>query len=277
MINRYPGKCAQCRGPVAAGAGQAINESGRWQTYHNDCAPVRTAPKAGGHHGWHREPLVAFDIETTLPEPMDARIISAALVYANGHKETWLINPGVRIPPEATELNGITDEVVRLKGQDPTEALAAISLAITKEIAKGTPLVAFFAPFDVTTIHHELARHGMPGIDWEQATIIDPFVLHKEVEPNWYAPSKLGDLCEYYQVPLERAHEAASDAQATLELAQSIGARHPHIARMQAPTLHAAQVEWFAKHSAELQRYYDRQGIDKFVSTEWPLETVPRR
>jgi DNA polymerase-3 subunit epsilon len=276
MINRYAGTCANCRQWVLAEAGQAVPEAGRWRTYHGECVPVRVAPAAGTHEGWHRLPLVAFDIESTLPEPQDARIISAALVHSDGTRQTWLVNPGVPIPPDATALNGITDEQVRRYGQPAEVALAEIGAAVGGYIADGTPLVAFFASYDVTALHSELARHGLLALDWDQAAIVDPFVLHKQAEPDWYGKKTLIDLCGYYGVSLVNAHDAASDAAATLDLAQAIAARHQRLAQLSPRALHDAQVDWFAEDSRGLQRYYDRRGIAKTASTEWPLETIRR-
>lgn len=276
MINKFPGSCRKCQRRVEAGSGQALNEGERWHTYHNDCAPMRTAPAPGTHSGWHDLPLVGFDLEGTLPEPTETRIVSAALVWADGTQDTWLINPGVPIPADATGVHRITDEMVRSGGQPARAALAEIGTAVTELIASGTPLVAFCAPYDVTALHTELARHGLPAIDWGQARIIDPSVLHKEVEPKWFARRQLGDLCDYYRVRLDTAHEAASDARAAAEMAKAIAARHERIARMPLDVLHKAQIDWYAEQGRDLQSYFDRQGREESVSLEWPLETLPR-
>lgn len=274
MINKYAGRCGTCGTVVAAGAGQALRVGGSWKPYHQECLP--TAPPAGNHAGWHDLPLVGFDLEGTLPAPMRTRIVSAALVHPDGTAQEWLIDPGVPIPADATARHGITDEMVRANGRPARDALAELGTAVAKIIAAGTPLVAFCAPYDVTALHTELARHGLPEIDWDRAVIIDPSVLHREIEPHWYGSRRLGDLCRYYEVELRNAHDAASDARAAAELARSIAARHERIARMRPDALHQAQIAWHAEQARDLQRSFDRRGIDETVSTEWPLETKPR-
>ncbi|MDR0366186.1 MAG: hypothetical protein LBH68_05095, partial [Bifidobacteriaceae bacterium] len=56
--------------------------------------------------------LVGFDTETTGVRTEADRIVTAALVCrrADGSREaaTWLINPGVEIPAQATAVHGIT-------------------------------------------------------------------------------------------------------------------------------------------------------------------------
>ncbi|SCG38109.1 exonuclease domain-containing protein [Micromonospora halophytica] len=222
-------------------------------------------------------PVVGFDIEGTVDEPSETRIISAALVYTDGTTSNWLIDPGVPIPPDATAIHGITDEMVRSAGRPPREALAELGTAIAKVIADGTPLVAFCAQYDVTALHTELARHGLPAVDWDRAVIIDPSILHKEVEPRWYDGGQLGDLCRYYEVDLTTAHDAASDARAAVDMAVSLAARHERIARMRPDVLHQEQVTWYAEQKRGLQAYFDRQGRNETVSLEWPLETRRRR
>jgi DNA polymerase-3 subunit epsilon len=282
MINKFPGRCGTCDTRVEAGAGQAVNVAGRWRTYHDGCAPARAAqptrtpPPVGSHPGWHDLPVVGFDLEGTLPEPMQTRIVSAALTYPDGSQDTWLIDPGVPIPPDATARHGITNEMVWDAGRSPSTALALLGAAINKLIADTIPLVAFCAPYDVTALHTELARHHLPPVDWERAIVVDPSVLHREVEPRWFGRRQLGDLCAYYEVPLTRAHEAAADARAAAGLARSIAARHERIARLSLPELHRAQRDWYAEQGRELQAYFDLRGRDERVCLQWPLETEQR-
>ncbi|GLY20660.1 exonuclease domain-containing protein [Micromonospora sp. NBRC 101691] len=276
MINKYGGSCGTCRTWVEAGAGQAIRVGGRWSSYHHGCAPARTAPPRGTHPGWHDLPLVGFDLEATVPQPMRTRIVSAALTYPDGTQDTWLVDPGMPIPPDATALHGISDDMVRAHGRPAREALAEIGTAVAKLIADGSPLVAFCASYDVTALHTELARHNLPSIPWDRALVVDPSVLHREVERYWSGGRQLGDLCPYYGVELDTAHEAASDARAAVGLARSIAARHERIARMPLPELHQAQIDWYAEQGRDLQRYFDRTGQNRTVSLEWPLETADR-
>ncbi|NUQ88686.1 MAG: 3'-5' exonuclease, partial [Glycomyces artemisiae] len=57
---------------------------------------------------WFEGPLLGFDTETTGVSVEQDRIVQAALVTGTG-STTWLIDPGVTIPPGATRVHGITD------------------------------------------------------------------------------------------------------------------------------------------------------------------------
>ncbi|GGL96863.1 exonuclease domain-containing protein [Micromonospora yangpuensis] len=276
MINKYGGRCGACDSWVEAGAGRRIRVGDDWGSYHPGCAPARTAPPRGDHAGWHDLPLVGFDLEGTQREPMRTRIVSAALTFPDGTQRTWLVDPGEPIPADATAVHGITDDLVRAQGRPAREALAELGTAVAKLIADTTPLVAFCAGYDVTALHTELARHGLPPVGWEQAVVVDPSVLHREVERYWSGGRQLGDLCTYYEVEPGTAHEAASDARAAVGLARSIAARHERIARMPLAELHQTQARWHAEQGRDLQAYFDRTGQARQVSLEWPLETADR-
>ena len=76
--------------------------------------------------GWHDGPLVGFDTETTGVDVATDRIVTAAVVTrdATGTRaRTWLIDPGVPIPPAATAVHGITTEQARTEGRAPRAAL----------------------------------------------------------------------------------------------------------------------------------------------------------
>ena len=62
------------------------------------------------------KPLCFFDLETTGINVSSDRIveISVLKIYPNGNKEsrTWLVNPGIKIPQEAINVHGISNEMV---------------------------------------------------------------------------------------------------------------------------------------------------------------------
>jgi len=67
--------------------------------------------------------LVFFDLESTGTDIANDRIVEICLLklYPDGKEElsTYRINPGIPIPPEASEVYGIKDEHIKAKHSLP--------------------------------------------------------------------------------------------------------------------------------------------------------------
>ena len=155
--------------------------------------------------------LVAFDLETTgLGENDKIVQIGLIIIEPNGDptEKQRYINPQMPIPKEATEVHGITDEMVQ---NEPTFA----------QLAKG--LYSFFKDadilghnsdrFDIPFLSKEFAKCGIefPPTD---ANLIDTLKFEYVLNPN--------DLASLYfrrtgQV-LEGAHDAMNDIRATVAI-----------------------------------------------------------
>ncbi|MFT5790809.1 MAG: DNA polymerase-3 subunit epsilon, partial [Saprospiraceae bacterium] len=63
-----------------------------------------------------KKPIVFFDLETTGINIAKDRIVEVSIlkVFPNGNKEskTWLVNPEMEIPKEASDIHHITNEKV---------------------------------------------------------------------------------------------------------------------------------------------------------------------
>jgi len=63
--------------------------------------------------------IIAFDIESTGTNTVTDRIVQLAMVKCKLsdlsciEKKVTYVNPGISIPPEATAVHGITDEIVK--------------------------------------------------------------------------------------------------------------------------------------------------------------------
>jgi DNA polymerase-3 subunit epsilon len=226
---------------------------------------------------------LAWDTETTSTNPAEARIITAALVGRGGgatdRVQTWLINPGVPIPPETTAIHGIDDERAMAEGQDPRSALEEIAETIARAIDYGMPIVAYNTAYDWSVLHHELLRHGLRTVADrihldEPYTLLDPLVVDKQCDRYRKGSRKLQTVAEHYGVTLTDWHKADADATAALGIADALYQRFPQLDELGARQLFAAQKVWRAEQQASLQEYLRRTKPTAVCDPAWPL-TIP--
>lgn len=221
--------------------------------------------------GWHSEALLGFDTETTGTDTTNDRILSAAIV-SDDDVSHWLINPGVEVPPAAAAVHGITAQRLADEGQEPPTALSEVATALTKAAKDGVPVVVYRAGFDLTLLSHELERHGLEQVPWQQLRVIDPFVLDKRCDKWRRGKRTLGVTCAHYGVALDDAHDATADARASVALARAIAAAYPTVATASVAELHLSQVAWHADQAASLEAYFRRSGRTQECDRRWPLQ-----
>jgi DNA polymerase III subunit epsilon len=159
-------------------------------------------------------PIVFFDIEATGTDALSDRIVEISAVRLEpppGGIEpprTWRVNPGVRIPAEASEIHGIYNDDLQAA---PTFAELADEI---EPIFTGADLAGFaIGRFDVRILHAELVRAGRT-IDFTQARIVDAQVIFHQREPRHLAAA-----LEFYRgKELVNAHGAEPDTIAALEV-----------------------------------------------------------
>ncbi|MFJ5549068.1 MULTISPECIES: 3'-5' exonuclease [unclassified Streptomyces] len=230
---------------------------------------------------WFEGPLAAFDTETTGVDVEEDRIVSAALVVqecAGGRVRAtrWLVNPGIPVPREATEVHGLTDEHLQHNGRWPAPVVEEIARALGEQSAAGRPLVVMNAPFDLTLLDRELRRHRASSLarylDNRPLTVLDPRVLDKHLDRYRKGRRTLTDLCAHYGIALEGAHDAAADAVASLEVVRAVGRRFAgRLERLSPAELHALQAVWHAAQARGLQAWFARNGSEEAVDPHWPL------
>lgn len=236
---------------------------------------------------------LAWDTETTGPDPTQDRIVTAAIVVRGGGREdhtfSYLINPGVPIPEEATEVHGITDAMVQADGQDPKIALEEIATNLHRAIEWGMPIVAFNQSFDWSILHHDLTRNGLPTmydrVGPGPLPLLDPHVIDKQVDKyvKGTGMRKLKPTAERYGVVLEDWHTAEADALAALLIADAQFARYGQLNAMGPQQLFAAQRAWRAEQQAGLQKWFRTKATaeqggapDKVIDGSWPLIPAQR-
>lgn len=254
---------------------------------------------------WWQGRMIALDLETTAPDPEEARIVTAAVVGVGGGEptvsKTWLADPGVEIPDEAAEVHGITTEQARAEGAPIAEVVEALQIEVFAAVAKRLPIVVFNARYDFTVLDRECTRHlpDKPGLlvpsMLDQLLVVDPLVLDKWLDRYRKGSRKLLDTCAHYGAKLDDAHDASFDALAAARLAWCIGAKGQVVRRVwDAKTgaerkacveawervrgslryLHDFQVRQAREQAIGLAEYFREQGQledAESVRTEWPV------
>lgn len=236
---------------------------------------------------------LAWDTETTGPNPCEDRIVTAAIVVRGGGRPdrdfSFLINPGIPIPEEASAVHGVTDAMVQADGRTPKEALDEIAGQLAAAITWGMPVVAFNQSFDWSILHYDLERNGLATVlervDAGPLPLLDPHVIDKQVDKyvKGSGMRKLKPTAERYGVELTDWHTAEADALAALLIAEAQFAKYPQLNDMGPQQLYAAQKAWRAEQQAGLQEWFRtrataEQGGDpnKVIDGSWPLIPAQR-
>lgn len=233
---------------------------------------------------WISGPLVAFDLETTGTDVETDRIVTAAVVRldpagAVAAERTWLLDPGVAIPEQASAIHGISTQHAREHGVRAASAVEEIARAVAEVLRSGTPLVVMNARYDLSLLDRECRRHGVESITERLGgvpePVIDPLVIDKHVDKYRKGKRALHALCAHYGVSLDDAHDARADAVAAARVVRRIGEKHRPVGLMPLADLHGLQVRAAAEQSASLQAYLRRTADPAaVVEPAWPL--IPR-
>ncbi|WP_185856841.1 3'-5' exonuclease [Blattabacterium cuenoti] len=159
----------------------------------------------------HR-PICFFDIEATGINIGKDKIIEISILKIFPHEsqeeKTWLIYPGIPIPPQSTAIHGIKDEDVvgKLKFKD-------VASSIFKMI-ENTDLAGYNSNrFDIPILAEEMLRAGVP-FDIKKHKTIDVQVIFHKMEPR-----TLSAAYKYYcGKDIMKAHSSRADTFATYEI-----------------------------------------------------------
>ena len=151
--------------------------------------------------------FTAFDTETTGFSPKNDRLIEVGAVRFRGNGEilavtNWLINPGMPVPFYATEVNGITTEMVT---NAPVFAEVWPAFA---SFCQDSILLAHNATFDIGFLRAELER---AGIQPPALPVGDTLPLFR----RWFPQAKshaLEPLSVYLGVQGETHHRGGADS-----------------------------------------------------------------
>lgn len=150
--------------------------------------------------------FIAFDVETTGTVPgVDAIIEIGAVRFVDGAVDavfSTLIDPKRPIPPGASQVNGITDEVV--KGKPLIETL----LDPLADFCGDDIMVAHNATFDAQFLTASIKKFETRA---PQGLVLDTLSISRKIIPG--LPNyKLGTLVQHLNIPTTDFHRAEEDA-----------------------------------------------------------------
>lgn len=157
-------------------------------------------------------PICFFDLETTGIDVSKDRIVEISIlkVFPNGNREskTWLVNPTIPIPAQATAVHGITNEKV---AEEPTFKELAKQV---HNFIKDADLAGYNSDrFDIPLLAEELLRAGVDFDLKNRVTVDVQTIFHKMEQRTLSAAYKF-----YCKKTLDNAHSAQADTEATYEI-----------------------------------------------------------
>lgn len=218
------------------------------------------------------EVICVWDTETGGVQIEKDRIFTAyaMLRHISGEtikEQSWVINPGVPMSPEASAVNGLTDEFIQANGMPSRQGINEIYMFLSDAKHAGIPIVGYNQAFDLGILSHEVRRHF--GFDMHDtlgagstsgsALFFDPFVYDVGMVEKRRGNRKLMTVAgQHYGIPIDesRLHEAKYDVEVTNHLAWKMFKQSPWtIAEMQ-----PLQVQWRKAYADNLTNYFASVG-----------------
>jgi DNA polymerase III subunit epsilon len=219
-----------------------------------------------------RNPLIFFDLETTGINIVTDRIveISYLKIFPSGEENsrTILVNPGIPIPKEASDIHGITDDQIQ---NAPKFNELAQTLANEFE---GCDFAGYnLNKFDIPLLAEEFIRSGV-DFDLKKRKFVDVQVIfHKMEQRTLIAAYKF-----YCDKDLKEAHTAEADTRATYEILQAQLDQYKNLEN---------DINWLSDFSAQTKNVdfagriiYNDKGVEVFNFGKYkgiPVEEILKK
>ena len=221
--------------------------------------------------------LVAFDLETTGVDTFKDRPVSFGFVERgdeSGFLEMGgLVNPGVAIPAGATQVHGITNEMVD-NAPSLDEAIELIVDTLNEIWQSGGAVVGMNVSYDLTMVDSVCVALGRSPLN--VGPVFDVLIIDRHLDRWRRGSRKLGDLCDEYEVILDDAHAALDDARATLLVLEAQVRRYLELQSMELATLNVTLAAWYHEWLSSFSTYLEKKGElpigpGRFA---WPIHVV---
>lgn len=226
--------------------------------------------------------MVAFDLETTGVDRFSDVPVSFALVAVEDgtvlHRQVGLVDPGRTIPDGAVAIHGITTERARAEGRPLDEIVEMLAEALVGAGEPAVPVVGMKLDFDLTIIDAQCRRIDRRGLADRGFVrpVIDALVLDRHYDRYRSGRRTLSHLCAHYDVTIANAHDAAADAEATVEVLAAMCRRFPDLTRKTPADLHDSQIGWHREWATSYDAWRTSKGMPTLdpADYDWPLPRV---
>lgn len=158
---------------------------------------------------------IVVDLEMTGLKPARDKILEIGAVHMKDgqviDEYEMLVNPGISIPEQVTELTGITQEMAA-DGADVKSAVTGFL-----KFAGILPLVGHNILCDYGFLKHNAVNHNLDFT----ASVVDTLKLSRKLCPD-LEKKTLEAMCDYFRIPQEKEHRALHDAKATAYLMERL-------------------------------------------------------
>lgn len=201
-------------------------------------------------------PVAFIDLETTGVNLSTDRIVEIAIVklLPDGSRQTKrkIINPQMPIPAQASEIHGITDDMVK---DAPTFKQAANEV---KQFLEGCDLGGYNSNrFDIPMLMEEFLRAEL-DVDLSNRKMIDVQHIFYQMEPR-----TLSAAYKFFcSKELTNAHSAEVDINATIEVLEAQLQRYPQLGNTVESVLKTIGEEKLVDYARRF--IYDEKGVEIF-------------
>lgn len=169
---------------------------------------------------------VTFDVESTGTDTENDRIITCFVRAKDGdniiYENEWVIDPGVEVPKEASDVHGMTTEWVQEHGRkDAGEAIKEMVYELELYSGNGYVVCGFNHSFDLSLLDAECKRHCEGhGLDLNRARYIDPCIFSRVFDKYVKGGHQLITVAKRNGIEIEedRLHAADYDVEVTEKL-----------------------------------------------------------
>ena len=170
--------------------------------------------------------IFIFDVETTGLSAKNDEIIEIAMLQIKSADDSLVVETaldmlirltqGRSLPPEITDLTGITAQHLLENGVSKEEACDRLSFILK---CPNALLAAYNVQFDLGFLFHFLNRFNMAEL-LLNFKMLDVLTVFKDRKPY---PHKLGDAAFAYSLDMKNGHRALDDAHMTFAVLREMG------------------------------------------------------